>query len=161
MNVCQILDQLEVEYTKHTHPAVYTCEQAAELAPNLPGTDTKNLFLRDSKGRRHFLVVVSPDKAVDLKQLSAVLETSKLSFASPERLQRHLGIDPGCVSLLALANDKDVAVELVIDERIWQADSIQCHPLVNTETLVMSHEGVERFLAHTGHQTKVVEIPSR
>lgn len=160
MELLATLDQIGVAYAKHDHPAVFTCEQAAELVPNLPAANTKNLFLRDKKGKRHLLVVVSNEKSVDLNQLSKKLELSKLSFGSAERLQKHLGVDPGSVSLLALVNDTSGSVELIVDQEIWDADALQAHPLVNTSTLVLSHQDVERFFAHTGHTPKILDVPS-
>ena len=97
------------------HPAVMTVEESERLVPPLPGAKTKNLFLRDRKGARHFLVTVAHDHPLDLDALGAVLGAGRLGFASPERLLKHLGVTPGSVSLLALVNDVAHAVEFVID----------------------------------------------
>lgn len=144
---------------RHEHPAVMTVEESERLVPPLPGAKTKNLFLRDRKGARHFLVTVPHDLAVDLAALGMVLDAGRLGFASPERLARHLGITPGSVSLLALFNDRAHAVEFVIDRALWQADAVQAHPLVNTATMVLPHVDLERFLSATGHRARVVEVP--
>ena len=93
-----------------------------------------------------------------MKALSGKLDSSRLSFASPERLKNHLGIEPGSVSLLALANDHDKKVEAFIDKDIWQEDAILCHPLVNTSTLVIPRKDMEQFLEKTGHGVKLIEI---
>src|SRR5947207_5073275 len=87
------------------HPAVMTCEESDRLVPPLPGAKSKNLFLRDRKGLRHLLVTVPPERAVDLNALGAALGVGRLGFASAERLDKHLAITPGSVSLLALVND--------------------------------------------------------
>ena len=108
------------------------------LVPKLPGAKTKNLFLRDKKGRRHFLVTVPHDVAVDLDALGAALGVGGVGFASAERLQKHLGIKPGSVSLLGLVNDEAHAVEFVIDRALWEADAVHAHPLVNTATMVVA-----------------------
>jgi Ala-tRNA(Pro) deacylase len=150
-----------IEYQRQDHPAVFTVEQAKRLVPPLPGAKTKNLFLRDRKGRRHFLVVVDYDKAVDLKALTPVLGVSKLGFASPERLKRYLGVKPGAVSILGLVNDLDGNVEVIVDRDLWKARAFQCHPLVNISTLVISREHLIRFLDATGHQVRVVDVPGR
>jgi Ala-tRNA(Pro) deacylase len=144
---------------RHEHPAVMTCEEAERLVPRLPGAKSKNLFLRDKKGLRHLLVTVPPERAVDLNALGAALGVGRLGFGSPERLQKHLGITPGSVSLLALMNDHASAVEFVIDRTLWEAPTIQAHPLVNTATMVLAHADLERFLAATGHVPKVVDVP--
>ena len=99
----------------HAHPPVMTVAESERLVPPLPGAKTKNLFLRDRKGARHFLVTVPHALAVDLAALGEVLDAGRLGFASPDRLLRHLGIAPGSVSLLALVNDTARAVEFVID----------------------------------------------
>ena len=100
----------------HGHPPVMTVAESERLVPPLPGAKTKNLFLRDRKGAHHFLVTVPHVLAVDLNALGDALAAGRLSFASPERLDRHLGITPGSVSLLALVNDRARAVEFVIDQ---------------------------------------------
>ena len=101
------------------------------------------------------------DKAVDLGALRDLLGVRKLGFGSPERLQRYLGVDPGSVSLLGLANDTNGDVEVIIDESLWLADALQCHPLVNTSTLVIPQDGVRRFLEITSHKARVIEVPGR
>src|SRR5512137_1262598 len=97
-----------------------TVAESERLVPPLPGAKTKNLFLRDRKGVRHFLVTVPHSLAVELDGLGAALDAGRLGFASPDRLLRHLGIAPGSVSLLALVNDGAHAVEFVIDRRLWE-----------------------------------------
>jgi Ala-tRNA(Pro) deacylase len=159
MNLDQFLRDHAIDAPRHEHAAVMTCEEADRLVPRLPGAKTKNLFLRDKKGSRHLLVSVPPDRAVDLNALGAALGAGRLGFGSAERLARHLGIAPGAVSLLALANDHAHAVEFVIDRALWVADAIQAHPLVNTATVVLSHANLERFLAATEHLPRVMDVP--
>lgn len=155
------LAEHDIAYERHDHPAVYTIEEADRLVPPLPAAKTKNLFLRDFKGRRHFLVIVSGDKQVDIKGLQTTLETSRLSFGSPKRLKEYLGIEPGAVSLFAIVNDTEQKVEVIVDKAIWSASAFQFHPLVNTSTLVVSNEGVHRFLESTGHTPQVIDVPDR
>ena len=87
------------------------------------------------------------------------LGAGKLSMGSSERLERHLGVTPGAVSIFAIVNDADKAVELIVDEAIWQAARLQGHPLRNTATLVITHATLEAFLAHTGHAPRVMRVP--
>ncbi len=143
------------------HPAVFTVAEAARRVPPLPGAKTKNLFLRDKPGRRHFLVCVPADKSVDMKALSAAIGAGRLSFGSPQRLKKRLGIEPGAVTLFALFNDPDHAVELYFDEELWQAEAFQFHPLVNTSTLVIARQALERFLQLTGHRLHLVALGGR
>ena len=157
-DIYTFLEENGIAYQRFDHPAVYTCEEAKRLCPKMPGSGTKNLFLRDNAGKRHFLVVVAKEKSVDLKKLKEVIGVSKLGFASEERLQKYLGLTPGSVTLLGLINDPDCAVEVIIDEQL-RNKSLQCHPLVNTATLVIEPEGVKIFLDKTKHQPKIIDIP--
>jgi Ala-tRNA(Pro) deacylase len=161
IDIYTFLDRHVINYQKFEHPAVFTCEEAERLCPPMSGTHTKNLFLRDRKGERHFLVVVGYEKSVDLKALTGVIGTDKLSFASPERLVKYLGVEPGAATLLGLLADTEKKVEVFIDEEIWRADTLLCHPLVNTATLAISHEGIERFFEATGHRAQIIAVPAR
>jgi len=159
-DIHQFLQDHGIPYGHYDHPAVFTCEQAQELIPeDIPGADTKNLFLRDKKGRRHILVTVGYEKQVDIKALSELLDAKKLGFGSPERLQKYLGITPGAVSILALVNDTEHAVEFYMDEDLWREESFRVHPLVNTASLVISREGLAQFLEATGHELRIVKLP--
>ncbi len=160
MDLDLFLQKHAVAVARHEHPAVMTVEESERLVPKLPGAKTKNLFLRDRKGLRHFLVTVPHDVAVDLDALGAQLGAGRLGFASAERLQKHLGLTPGAVSLLGLVNDEARAVEFVIDRALWDADALHAHPLVNTATMVVPHADLERFLAATGHAPRVIDVPA-
>ncbi|WP_215408404.1 prolyl-tRNA synthetase associated domain-containing protein [Janthinobacterium sp. JC611] len=142
------------------HPAVHTIDEALVHVPPMPGLMVKNLFVRDEKGRRHFLVIVPFDKRIDLAALGRLLPVSKLSMASSERLLQHLGITPGAVSLLALIHDSAQAVALVMDQAVWEAAFVQAHPLRNTATVALPHATLVRFLAHTGHVPRVMSVPA-
>ena len=161
MDIYAYLDQHGIAYERVDHLPVYTCEQARELVPELPGMEVKNLFLRDKKGRRHFLLVIDYDKNVDLKALSRLLDAPGLSMASPERLVRHLAVEPGSVTMLAVVNDEAGAVEVVVDAKVWAAERLRCHPLVNTATLSITRSDIERLFATTGHSAHVLEVPER
>ena len=161
MDIYCFLKENNISYQRADHPPVYTYQEAEDQVSPLPGAHTKNLFLRDGKGRRHFLVVVEGAMQVDLKALRVMLGADKFGMASPERLKKYLGVEPGAVTLLGLINDSAQAVELVFDRAVWAADAIQCHPLLNTSTLVLARADVERFLQCTGHEWQVVEVPTR
>lgn len=161
INIYQFLAEHDIEYERHDHPPVFTCEEADRLVPPLPAAKTKNLFVRDRKGRSHFLVVVGYEKVVDLKALSSLLGVSKLSLASPDRLRRYLGVDPGSVTILGVVNDSNKEVEIIMDEGLWDSKAFRCHPLVNTSTLVISREDLQRFLDTTGHKIRILNIPGK
>jgi len=160
MDIFEFLEAQGIAAERHRHPPVMTVAESLLLVPKLPGLKTKNLFLRDKKGRRHLLVTVPHDLAVDLDALGVAVDAQKLGFASADRLLQHLGIRPGAVSLLALFNDHAHAVEFVIDRRLWDADAVQAHPLINSQTLVLRHADLERFLAATGHVPRVIDVPA-
>ncbi len=157
----QYLDEHQIEYERYDHPPVYTVDDVKRLVPPLPAAKTKNLFLRDHKGRRHFLVIVPADKRVDIKALNALIGASRLSFGSADRLKKFLGVDPGSVTIFALVNDPDHSVELIIDEILWTQQAYQFHPLINTATLVISNDNLKRFLASTGHDVRTLGVPSQ
>jgi len=155
----KFLADYQIEYERHDHPPVYTVEDVNRLVPPLPAAKTKNLFLRDNKGKRLFLVVVRDEKRVDLKALPGLLESSRLRFGSADRLKKYLGVDPGSVSLFAVVNDQDNAVEVIMDKGLWESEAFQFHPLVNTSTLVISRGNMQRFLDQTGHKMQILDVP--
>jgi Ala-tRNA(Pro) deacylase len=161
MEIYQFLDTHGIDYEKHEHPPVFTCEDVNRLVPDLPGQKTKNLFICDNKGKQHYLVTVPDEKSVDLKSLGEALSVKKLRFASADRLARHLKLEPGAVTILGVMNDDAGSVGVVIDKAIWDAPVLQCHPLVNTATLVISLDNIRKFLAATGHEPMIIDVPER
>lgn len=159
MNLEAFLREHGIQAARHEHPPVMTVEESERLVPKLPGLKTKNLFLRDKKGRRHILVTVRHNLSVEIDALADALGAKGLGFASSERLMKHLGVTPGSVSLLALVNDRDAAVEFVIDRALWGAPAVHAHPLSNDATMVIEHADLERFLAATGHTPRVIDVP--
>lgn len=158
-NIYQTLGELQISYKKHEHPAVFTCEESQQLRGDLKGVgETKNLFLRNKRGDRHYLVSLPHDKQADLKALWQKLGESKLSFASPERLMQYLGLTPGSVSLLGLINDKAKAVTVILDADLWSHQVIGCHPNINTATLEIRRQDMDRFLAWCGNEVRVMVL---
>ncbi|MEM7332566.1 MAG: prolyl-tRNA synthetase associated domain-containing protein [Chloroflexota bacterium] len=161
MNIFDFLEKHQIKYTKVEHPPVYTVAEAQEKVPPIAGAETKNLFVRTRKKDRHLLVVVGYEKSVDLKGLSIALGVKKLGFASPEGLKTYLGIEPGSVSLLAIVNDTDTAVEVIVDQAVWEAERLKCHPLVNTSTLSIARSDIEQIFKITNHTYSVIDVPQR
>lgn len=157
----KFLAENSIGYDRHDHPPVYTVEEASRLVPSLPAAKTKNLFLRDKKGQRHFLVVVPADKRVDLRALPQAVGSNRLSFGSADRLKKYLGVEPGAVTLFAIFNDPNHAVELIVDASLWLSEAFQFHPLVNTSTLIISRENLKRFIAKTGHEVRLLDVPAQ
>jgi Ala-tRNA(Pro) deacylase len=152
--VCDVLAQLDLAYERHEHPAVYTVEQALEHWSGIEATHCKNLFLRNKKGDRHYLVVAEHSTPIDIGALAVRVGDSRLSFASAERLAAHLGLTPGAVSPFGLIHDHSKAVRVVLDGRLRSAVRVGFHPNVNTSTVVLAFSDFERFLAWCGNQVQ-------
>lgn len=160
-DIIRLLEDEGIAFQRFDHVPVFTCEEARSALPEISGHATKNLFLRDEKGRRHVLLVVADDKSVDLKGLSKALGMRPLSLASADRLKAHLGLEPGSVTLLGAFADVERNVEVVIDQDLERSGFIHCHPLVNTATLVIGWDDVLKLLRISGHEPVVCQIPVR
>ena len=161
MTIYEFLESNDIAYERHDHPPVFTCDDVNRLILDLPGCKTKNLFICDGKGKQHFLVSVPDEKSVDLKSLGEALGVKRLRFASANRLEKHLKLEPGAVTILGVFNDTAGKVDVVVDQALWDAEALQCHPLVNTATLVISLENLRKFLTHTDHPATVIDVPAR
>lgn len=156
-DILRYLEEHTLPYQRFEHPAVFTCAESELHKPGQPAVSTKNLLLCDKKGRRFFLVVTACEKTMDLQRLAEQIDVSRLRFASPENLLRLLGVTPGAVTMLGLANDTSGEVELWMDAEIWDQPIFQSHPLVNTATLLLSRQTLERFFMLTGHDLHLLE----
>ena len=152
------LDALGIAYTRHDHPPVATVEEAIRHWADIPATHCKNLFLRNQKGDRHYLVIVEHAKRVDLRRLAEQIGDGKLSFASPERLKTYLGLTPGSVSPFGLINDSSRAVRVVIDRDLKAATRLSFHPNINTVTLTIAGADFTRFLEACGNIAQYVSV---
>ena len=150
------LDGMGISYEVEEHAPVFTIDEMRELG--IKGSVCKNLFLRDAKGRQHFLVVLPGDRQADLGALAAALGSSKLSFASEERLMKHLGLTKGSVTPLAVIQDPDHTVQVLLVESLTGMDRLGVHPLVNTATLWISGADLLRFVRSCGNPVKIVSI---
>lgn len=157
----QFLHEHGILFQRFEHPAVRTCEESGRLCPAMPGMHTKNLFLKDEKNRRHMLLSLPHGKVAHLKEFGKVYGIKSPSLASAEDLKHYLGVEPGAVTLLGLINDTEHHVEVFLDEELWKYEEIGCHPLVNTATLVIRREDMERFFQATGHMYRVCAVPEK
>lgn len=146
------LEDLGIVCERHDHPPVATVAEAEQYWGGIDALHAKNLFLRNQKGGRHFLVVLAFTRRGDLAALGEHFGEKKLGFASPERLLAHLGLTPGSVSPFGLINDPGHKVEVAIDVAIRDAARVAFHPNVNTATLVLSGADFQRYLAAVGHE---------
>jgi Ala-tRNA(Pro) deacylase len=152
------LAELGIAYERHTHPPVATVEEAAAHWAPIDATHCKNLFLRNQKGDRHYLVVLLHAKRADLRALAGQIGDGKLSFASPDRLIAHLGLTPGSVSPFGLINDVQHAVRVVLDRDLKAAARVSFHPNVNTRTYVIATADFLRFLAACGNPVQFASM---
>ena len=152
------LDAQGILYEKMEHKAVFTMEEMDEAGISTRGGVVKNLFLRDGKGKNHFLVVVPEEKHVNLTDLSAQLCASKLSFASAERLEKYLGVVQGAVSPLGILNDENHTVEVVFDKTLTHASKVGIHPNDNTATVWLSFKDLKKLIEGLGNPVSYIKI---
>ena len=155
--VLQMLADLGLRATTFEHEAVFTVDEAKALRGPLEGAHVKNLFLRNKKGRM-WIVTCLEDRRIDLKALGEEIGAGRLSFASPERLMKYLGVIPGAVTALAAINDTGGAVGVVLDKSLLNYDLINVHPLVNTMTTTLSPGDLLKFLEAASHPPVVVDL---
>lgn len=153
--VYEALDRLGLAYECHEHPAVYTVEEALQHWAGIDATHCKNLFLRNKKGNRHYLVVAEHSRPIDLRRISELVGDDRLSFGSPERLMKYLGLTPGAVSPFGLINDRVHEVVVIVDAGLKQATRVGFHPNVNTATVVLAAGDFQKFLESTGNTIKL------
>ena len=144
--VYDALNKMNIKYEVVEHEPVHTMEDMDRLGLPAKGTLCKNLFLRDSKGKRHFLVTADENSKVDLKSLARQLGVSGLSFASEERLEKYLKLKQGSVTPFGLMNDEEHAVEFFIDRSLSKCKSLGIHPCDNTATVFLSYKDLDKFL---------------
>ena len=156
--VFDALDTLGIPYDRYEHPPVFTGDEAALHWAAIPGTQVKNLFLRNKKGDRHYLAILEIHKQADLRRLVKIVGDDRLSFASAERLMAHLGVTPGSVSPFGLINDEARRVIVMVDEDLRRAERLLLHPNINTATVTISGQDLERFLVWRGNPLKWLKL---
>jgi Ala-tRNA(Pro) deacylase len=151
------LDDLGIAHRTLDHPAVFRVGEGDDFKADLPGGHTKNLFLKDAKGRL-WLISALGETQIDLKRLHPVIGSARLSFGSGELMEQVLGVTPGSVTAFALANDTEGQVTFVLDAALAASDPVNFHPLVNTATTAVSQADFRRFLEAVGHPPMVVDF---
>jgi Ala-tRNA(Pro) deacylase len=139
------------------HPAVFTVAESSELERSLPGGHTKNLFLKDDKGRL-VLVIAESSTRVDVKSLSKKLGAGRFSFGKPELLMDALGVTPGSVNAFAVMNDGAGRIQVVFDRNLMAHETVNCHPMRNTATTNIAREDLLRFIRESGHEPRILEL---
>ena len=155
--VLRTLAEQNIPYQLWEHPAVYTIEEMDALDLPAPEAVVKNLFLRDAKGRRYFLVVLSKEKQADLRALGERLGV-KLSFASPERLAACMGLEKGSVTPFGVLNDQERKVEVLLDQDLRTRPLVAVHPNENTATVALAPEDLLQVLEDHGNPVTWLEL---
>ena len=168
------LEDNDIEYEVHYHPALFTIEEALAYWKDIDSTHCKNLFMRNHKGNRHYLISFECHKNLDIHSLEQMLRQGKLSFASPERMDRCLGVAPGSVCAFGLIQDMDIAdyadpkelfenghrVKYFLDSDLQKAERISFHPCDNTASVVLSNAMFMKFLKLWGGEYEWLNILS-
>lgn len=154
----EFLDELGIQHSTVTHPPLFTVAESQAYRMVSGGGHTKNLFVKDKKGKI-FLLTVGQNAVVDLKQVHHLIGASgRVSFCRAELLMELLGVIPGSVTVLGAVNDRDIQVQVVLDEALMQQDIIHAHPLTNEATTSISREDLLVFLRATGHEPLIVKL---
>ena len=156
--ILQRLKELGIQYELIEHKAVFNIEEMDALGKDFfkGATICKNLFLRDQKGKRHFLVTMKEEKQANLAEIAKSCLATKLSFASEERLKKYLNLTPGAVTPLAIINDEQKAVEVILDKDLFKEEKIGVHPGVNTATVIISPADLEKYIKANGNKLKMM-----
>ncbi|MDO5096798.1 MAG: prolyl-tRNA synthetase associated domain-containing protein [Peptostreptococcaceae bacterium] len=154
----KFLDSMGISYKMVEHPVCHTIEDMEEAGITAHGNVYKNFFVRDAKGKRHFVITVPKDKSVDVQAIAKQIGSTRLSFGSEDRLMKHLQIVPGQVGPLAAINNPDNTVEFIFDKDIKNEKNLGIHPNDNTATLFLSFDDVLKVLKKTGHDFDIQYI---
>jgi len=165
IRVYDLLDSLGVEYQRIDHEAAMTMEACEEIDRTLSEGEEKgvaickNLFLCNRQETDFYLLLIPGDKSFKTKYLSAQIGSSRLSFATPEYMEKYLDITPGSVSVMGLMNDHEKKVQLLIDEDVLKDEYFGCHPCINTSSLkIRTKDLVEKIIPAMGHEPKIVKL---
>lgn len=158
--VYDYLDRLEIKYDYYEHPEAPTIEIAAQFYRGEGTVLCKNLFFRNHKGNKHYLVIMDASHNMDIHDIEKQLHQGKLSFASPERMMKYLGVKPGSVSLFTLVNDLEHEVILFVDNKLKSAAKVSFHPNDNTASLVISNSDMMKFIENIGNTYQFLDLYS-
>ena len=159
--VLEYLKNNNITHSWYTHPEAPTIEIARQHWQKDGSKHCKNLFFRNHKGNRHYLVVLDCERDLDIHDLEKRLHQGKLSFASPQRMEKYLGLQPGSVSPFGLINDVDNHVHLFLDENLKKENSLSFHPNDNRATVVISNDEFIRYLSLVGNTYEFIEMYDR
>ena len=153
-----LFEKLSIQFEYHEHPPVATIEDAKIHWENYNSGRCKNIFLRNHKGDRHYLVILEYLRQLNMRDLEKRLRQGKLTFASDKRLKKYLGVEPGSVSPFGLINDTGKHVHLFIDQKLNEYERLTFHPNINTASLVISKTDFLKFLKCTGNTFEFIRL---
>ncbi len=153
-----LLDKLDIYYEYHEHPPVATIEDAVIHWRTFDCGRCKNIFFRNHKGDRHYLVILEHLRQLNIHDLEKRLKQGKLTFASDQRLKKYLGVEPGSVSPFGLINDETHHVHVFIDEKLGEFDRLSFHPNINTASLIISRNDLIKFLDSSGNGYEFIKL---
>ncbi|NLJ82782.1 MAG: prolyl-tRNA synthetase associated domain-containing protein [Bacteroidales bacterium] len=154
----ELLKKLHIEFEYIEHPPAPTIEIAKQYWKGHDAKHCKNLFFRNHKGNKHFLVILDCDQDMNIHSIEKLLRQGKLSFASEKRLLTYLGVKPGSVTPFGLINDKEQHVHVFIDESLQNVERLSFHPCINTASLFISKNDFVRFLDHVGNSYEWIKL---
>ena len=159
VSVYELLEKLEIPYLRVDHEVTATVEACHNVDKILGIHICKNLFLCNAQKTDFYLLMMPGDKKFKTKELSAQINSARLSFAGPEYMEEFLKITPGSVSVMGLMNDRNKRVRLLIDRDVLQDEYVGCHPCVNTSSLkIRTQDILDKFLPYVEHEYTVVEL---
>jgi Ala-tRNA(Pro) deacylase len=156
--VIAALEALGIPFDRFEHPPLASAADAEPYWRSIDAAHTKNLFLRNKGGSRHYLVIIGLLKRADLRVVGDQIGDGRLSFGSPDRLMTILGVTPGSVSPFGLIHDRAGEVGVYVDRDLKTEGRIAFHPNINTATLAIAFADFERFLASTGHAVQYIRV---
>ena len=152
------LERLGISFQTYEHPPVFNTDDVEKHWRDIPATPVKNLFLRNKKGNREYLVILGVDKRADLRQLVKIIGDDRFSFGSAERLMHTLGVTPGSVSPFGLLHGGSTHVLVIIDKDLRPAEKLIFHPNDNTASVTISFADLERFLGSRPNVVRYIEV---
>lgn len=151
------LESLNITFATVSHPPMFTVKDSKSHRINNPGGYSKNLFLRNKKGRM-CLVTLQEDREINLRALGEMVGLGRVSFASAERLMLYLGVIPGAVTPLAVINDKSLRVSAYIDAALLEQNPLHFHPCDNTQTTTLTADDLMRFMQACDHHPQILQF---
>ena len=156
--VYEVLNDLSIPFEIIEHEAALTVEDMENFLPDTDAQICKNLFLRDQKGKKHYLIIMAKEKPFNLADFVKKQGLGKMSFASEKRLLKYLGVESGSVSPFGLINDSESQVIVYVDEALKEAEKIGVHPNINTATTVISEPDFEKFMGSLDNKVNWVKL---